>query len=84
MALVRLSTAVDAWWLEWRPGPAGGGTPYTCLVSELAVGDFLCGSRVTVTALGTAGTTRTVTGTRVGDPITLTLVSASTVQIIRP
>lgn len=85
MALTRLATAVEQWWLTWRPGPTDGAAlGYTALVSDLAVGDFLVGPRMTVTALGTSGTTRSITATRLDITYTFTLVSASTVIILRP
>lgn len=85
MALTRLTTAVEAWWLQWRPGSIDGPAQgYTCLVSDLAVGDVLCGSRMTITALGPTGSaTRSITATRVGTSYTFSLVSGSTVQILR-
>ena len=89
MAVTTLSQALYDAWIAKRPGyhAATEGPPATfCegLVSDLQVGDYLIGLRAKVTALGTAGTTRTVTVQRRDEtPWTVTYVSASTIRFGR-
>lgn len=87
MAFAAYSVALANYYLTVRVGedkdPAAT-TVGECLVSDLQVGDFVWGTRATVTALGTAGTTRTVTMQRPGgQPFVATFVSASSLRIVR-
>lgn len=83
MALVQITGSRAAYWESFRPGPTGG-TMYTALVSDLAVGDFICGSRAVVVSTGTTtGGNRTLTLSRVGHTWTQTMVAASSLAVIR-
>lgn len=84
MALTQVTGSRATYWLSQRPGPGGGGLLYTALVSDLAVDDFVCGMRATVTATGaTSSGNRTLTFDRLGHVWTQTLPATSTVMIVR-
>ena len=84
MALAQITGARATYWQSLRPGPQGTGTMYTALVSDLAAGDFICGTRATVVSTGaTTSGNRTLTLTRLGITWTQTLVAASALTIIR-
>jgi hypothetical protein len=89
MAVTTLSQALYDAWIALRPGyhAATDGVPATFregLVSDLVVGDYLVGPRAKVTALGSSGTTRSVTMQRRDEtPWTVAYVSASTIRFGR-
>jgi hypothetical protein len=84
MALTQVTGALANWLLIQRNGGFGAGTVYTCLVSDLAVGDYMPGMRAFVASTGTTTSgNRTLTLTRLGFTWTQTLVAAHTIQIIR-
>lgn len=84
MAFSALNNSQTAWFLANRPGGLPAGTPGTCLVSDLAVGDFDIGSRAKVTATGaTTSGVRSITMQRAGVTFTVNWTAASTVLIIR-
>ena len=84
MALTAVTGSRATHWLATRPGPAGTGTVYTALVSDLANNDFVCGMRAVVTNAGTTTSgNRTLIFSRLGYSWTQTLPAASTVMIIR-
>ena len=85
MAFSSLSNAWTTWYLAQRNGGVGSGTPGTCLVSDLAVGDYLVGARCKITATGsTTSGVRSLTVDRNGITSTIQQVAASSVVIIRP
>jgi hypothetical protein len=85
MALSAAITDAYATWLKaQRPGGKPTGTVYDCLVSDLAVGDYLVGPRATVlTIAAVSGSTRSMTLTRLGYTWTQVYVAASALRIIR-
>jgi hypothetical protein len=84
MALAQIVGAYATWIMANRSGGIPAGVPYDATVNDLAVGDFLVGSRAHVTALGVTGTTRSVTVSRLGVPMgTVTMVGASAIRIVR-
>lgn len=84
MAFSALNNTQTAWFLANRPGGLPSGTPGTCLVSDLLVGDYDVGSRGKVSALGaTTSGLRSVTFTRNGLTFTVNWTATSTVLIIR-
>jgi hypothetical protein len=84
MALTQVTGAPATYWLNNRPGNNAEGTVYDCLVSDLAVGDFLCGPRAHVTATGsTTSGVRTLTVSRLGVSSTVAYVATTTIRIIR-
>lgn len=85
MALSSIAgTALANWYLAYRNGGLPSGTVYNCLVSDLTVGDYLPGPRLKVVSIGAvAGGNSTFTVSRVGFTFTVTMPTASSVQIIR-
>jgi hypothetical protein len=84
MAITRLTTVIENALLAQRPGHTGGqAQAYSGLVSDVAVGDYLMGSRHEITAKS-GTTTVTLTVRRVGVVSTLTYPSTATVQFLRP
>jgi hypothetical protein len=80
----RLSTALEQWWQQWRPGHQEDGELWNVTVNELVVGDYLVGSRQRVAALGTTGTNRSVTLERLGvTSPAVSWVGASTLWVLR-
>jgi hypothetical protein len=72
MAVTSLSQAIHDWWVLKRPGvnTSPAATLRSGLVSDLAVGDFLIGTRATITAIGASGAataTRNITLQRRGE-----------------
>lgn len=79
-----LATALEQWWQQWRPGPHPSGQLWSVTVNELAVGDYLVGSRQRVVSLGTTGTNRNVTLERLGVTApAVSWVGASTLVVLR-
>lgn len=84
MALTQVTGSRATYWLNARPGVSGGTTVYTCLVSDLAANDFLCGSRATIVSTGTTSSgNRSLTLNRLGYQWTQTMPATATVMIIR-
>lgn len=84
MALTQVTGARATFWLTQRPGPTAGTAVYTCLVSDLAANDFVCGMRAVVTVTGTTVSgKRTLTFERLGHTWTQTAVATAGVMIIR-
>jgi hypothetical protein len=83
MATSALSQAIMDMYAATRPDITKTSGMFDGLVSDLVVGDYVIGARSKVTAVGTAGTTRSVTLERNGQIYTVTWVSAHTVRFIR-
>lgn len=84
MALTQITGGRATHWLNTRPGPAGGGTLYSCLVSDVIDGDFICGIRAVVVTADTSGTTRDHLVERLGFQWTCSMPASATITIIRP
>jgi len=85
MALTsQAGTTLANWWLQYRNGGLPSGVVYNCLVSDLAVNDYLVGARAKVTATGaTTSGNRSLTLDRLGTVMAVSWPAAQTVQIIR-
>lgn len=84
MATSRLASNVEQWWLTWRPGSTDGSAQaFAGTVADLAVGDFLMGSRHEVAAKS-GTTTVTLTLKRLGVTTTVSYPSATAIQFLRP
>lgn len=84
MALSQVTGSLANWWLTYRYGSKPAGTVYNCLVSDLAVGDYLVGTRATITVVGAvSGSNKSFTLDRLGKTMTVSWPTASAIQIIR-
>jgi len=83
MARTIVSDTYSTWLMAIRNGNKPTGVVYNCLVSDLVAGDYIVGARLLVTSLGaTTGGVRAVTGTRVGQSMTVNWVATSSVRIV--
>ena len=89
MAVTTLAQAIHDWLVGQRPGVGTdpSATLRSGLVSDLAVGDYLIGSRAIITSIGAAGAataTRSITMQRRGElTFTVAWVNGATVMFTR-
>lgn len=85
MTFTPTSNPQNTWFLQNRNGGLPTGTIGVATVADLLVGDYLVGTRATVTVLGTTTSgNRTLTLTSNGISFVVSLVAASSLTIIRP
>lgn len=86
MAFSALVNSWTSWYLANRYGTAPGGSPGTCLVSDLLANDYCVGARLKIVSTGaTTSGNRTLTVQRADDPsFTVVWPAASSIVIIRP
>jgi len=83
MARTVAADSYATWIAAIRNGNKPTGVVYDCLVSDIVAGDYIVGARLLVTSTGaTTSGVRALTGTRVGQPMTVNWVATSTVRIV--